>query len=30
MVEGKEETHPAVKSSDPNETKNLAQWILAQ
>jgi cytochrome c len=30
MVEGKEETHPAVKSTDANETKNLAQWILAQ
>ena len=29
-VEGKEEEHPAVKTTDANETKNLAQWILAQ
>jgi cytochrome c len=30
MVEGKEEAHPNVKSTDANEIKNLAQWILAQ
>ena len=29
-VEGKEEEHPSVKTTDPNETRNLAQWILAQ
>jgi cytochrome c len=29
-VEGSEEEHPTVKSSDPNEAKNLVQWILAQ
>ena len=30
MVEGKEETHTNVKTTDANETKNLVQWILAQ
>jgi len=29
-IDGKEEAHPKVKSSDPNEVKNLEQWILAQ
>jgi len=30
MIDGKEEAHPSVKTSDANETKNLVQWILAQ
>jgi cytochrome c len=29
-IDGKEEEHPSVKSSDPNEIRNLVQWILAQ
>ena len=29
-VEGKEETHPDVKSKDSAEIRNLVQWILAQ
>jgi cytochrome c len=29
-IDGKEETHPIVKSTDPNEIRNLVQWILAQ
>jgi cytochrome c len=29
-VDGKDEPHPAVKTTDANETKNLVDWILAQ
>jgi cytochrome c len=29
-IDGKEEEHPSVKTTDANETRNLAQWILAQ
>jgi len=29
-VDGKEEEHKAVKSKDPAEVKNLAQWILSR
>jgi len=29
-IDGKEEEHTNVKSTDPNEIKNLVQWILAQ
>ena len=29
-VGGKEEEHPAVKSTDAAEIKNIAQWILSR
>jgi cytochrome c len=29
-VDGKEETHDAVKSKNPADAKNVAQWILSR
>jgi cytochrome c len=29
-IDGKEEEHTNVKTTDANETRNLVQWILAQ
>lgn len=29
-IDGKEEKHGRVKSDDPEEIKNLVQWILSQ
>ena len=29
-VDGKEETHDAIKSKNPDDAKNVAQWILSR
>lgn len=30
LVDGSEEEHPVVKTKDPAQLKNLAQWILSR
>jgi cytochrome c len=30
MIDGKEEEHAAVQTTDPDATRNLVQWILSQ
>jgi cytochrome c len=30
LVDGTEEEHPVLKTKDPAQLKNLAQWILAR